>query len=43
MKKQFVYLISDSSGNLLEHFFSAILTQFEKEKFDVQTFPFIDS
>lgn len=42
-KKFFLYLISDSSGNLLEHFFGAILTQFEKEKFDIQTFPFVDS
>lgn len=36
-----LYLLSDSSGNLLEHFFSAILTQFSREKFEVQTFPFL--
>lgn len=39
--KQNVYLLSDSSGNLLEHFFSAVLTQFPREKFGIHTHPFI--
>ncbi len=41
MKKHFVYLLSDSSGNLLEHFFNAILTQFPREQFEVRTLPFL--
>lgn len=40
-QKFFLYLISDSSGNLLEHFFNAVLTQFPRQSFSVQTFPFI--
>lgn len=42
MKNRYpLYLLSDSSGNLLEHFLGAILTQFPKEKFDVQTLSFL--
>lgn len=36
-----IYLLSDSSGNLLEHFLNAILTQFPREKFRIHTLPFI--
>lgn len=36
-----LYLISDASGNLLEHFFKAVLTQFPKSKFQTETLPFI--
>lgn len=41
MKHRPLYLFSDSSGNLLEHFFNAILTQFPKGSFSLKTFPFI--
>ncbi len=40
-KKIRLCLISDSSGNLLEHFFNAVLTQFPRHAFTVQTFPFV--
>lgn len=39
--KKSLVLMSDSSGNLLEHFFTAILTQFPKDKLHIQTIPFI--
>ncbi len=39
--KKSVYLLSDSSGNLLEHFFSAILTQFPKERLLIREIPFL--
>ena len=39
--KYSLYLVSDSSGNLLEHFFNALLTQFPRDRFKVQTLPFI--
>ncbi len=39
--KRSIYLVSDSSGNLLEHFLNAILTQFSRESFRIFTFPFI--
>jgi regulator of PEP synthase PpsR (kinase-PPPase family) len=38
-----LYLVSDSSGNLLEHFFSALMTQFPHDKFLVKSLPFIDT
>lgn len=38
-----VYLVSDLSGNLLEHFFSAVLTQFPDDTFNVTTLPFLDT
>lgn len=41
MKKHVLYLFSDSSGNLLEHFFNALLTQFPREQFEVRTVPFV--
>lgn len=34
-------LLSDASGNLLEHVLSALLTQFPKKQFEIQTFPFL--
>ncbi len=40
-KKFPIFLLSDSSANLLEHFFNAILTQFPRERFEVKTLPFI--
>ena len=36
-----LYLLSDSSGNLLEHFLNAILTQFPRENFNIHTLPFV--
>lgn len=36
-----IFLLSDSSGNLLEHLFNAVLTQFHREQFEVKTLPFI--
>lgn len=42
-KKIGLYLISDSSGNLLEHFFNAVLTQFPRRSFAVRTLSFIKS
>lgn len=39
--KKNIYLLSDSSGNLLEHFFNAILTQFPKDRFQFHTRPFL--
>lgn len=41
LEKYLLYLISDSSGNLLEHFFNAILTQFPREQFEIRTIPFV--
>jgi regulator of PEP synthase PpsR (kinase-PPPase family) len=38
-----LYLVSDSSGNLLEHFFSALMTQFPHEKFHIKSLPFVDT
>lgn len=40
-KKFCLYLLSDSSGNLLEHFFAALLTQFPRESFCVETLAFM--
>ncbi|MBI3312827.1 MAG: pyruvate, phosphate dikinase/phosphoenolpyruvate synthase regulator [Candidatus Omnitrophica bacterium] len=34
-------LVSDESGNLLEHFVNAILTQYPRQSFEVETFPFV--
>lgn len=39
--KKTAYLLSDSSGNLLEHFFSAILTQFPKDRLVIREIPFL--
>ncbi len=39
--KRSIYLLSDSSGNLLEHFLNAILTQFPRESFRIGTLPFL--
>ena len=36
-----IYLLSDSSGNLLEHFLNAVLTQFPRENFNIHTLPFV--
>ena len=36
-----IYLLSDSSGNLLEHFLNAILTQFPRENFNIRTLSFV--
>ena len=41
MNSYALYLFSDSSGNLLEHFFNAVLTQFPKKAFTITTFPFL--
>lgn len=38
-----VHLLSDSSGNLIEHFFNAILTQFPKNSFRVRNHSFIET
>ena len=38
-----LYLISDSSGNLIEHFFNAILTQFPHNNFRIFSLSFVDS
>ena len=38
-----LHLLSDSSGNLIEHFFNAILTQFPKNSFKVYNSPFIET
>lgn len=40
---QRLYLISDSSGNLIEHYFNAILTQFPRNSFRVYSRPFVDT
>ena len=36
-----LFLLSDGSGNLLEHFVSAIMTQFPARTFQVETVPFL--
>lgn len=41
MKHYSLYLFSDATGNLLEHFLNALLTQFPKKKFVLKTFPFV--
>ena len=38
-----LFLISDSSGNLIEHYFNAILTQFPKKCFRIRSLSFVDS
>lgn len=40
-RRPILHLISDSTGNLLEHFFAAILTQFPKGSFEIHIAPFI--
>ncbi|MDP3921234.1 MAG: pyruvate, phosphate dikinase/phosphoenolpyruvate synthase regulator [Candidatus Omnitrophota bacterium] len=38
-----LYLISDSSGNLLVHFFHALLSQFRGNHFQIHTLPFVNN
>jgi hypothetical protein len=38
-----LYLVSDASGNLLEHLCTALLTQFPPHTFDVRSLPFLGS
>lgn len=38
-----VYLLSDATGNLLEHFFNAVQTQFPEKTFRVHSVPFVNT